>query len=186
MNLHQPSTVVSKFYVRYNGWDGSDSDRKEGWGNLESVGNWGFHSPKTNVSADHRHSKYLPSDGLIVYSTGLETANTEFTELYSLLGHKFEAWVERGQYIWLDGGLYRAKPSPHPTPEATARGNNQCIRTLAYGCITGSVFETARFLVVVRTAGVVGNPIPWRGQRIDAEYTRFNSGVKARASSRLI
>lgn len=67
-----------------------------------------------------------------------------------------------------------------------ARGNNQCMHTLAYGCITGSVFETARLLVVVREAAVAGNTIPWREQRIDAEYTHLNSGVKARTSSRLI
>lgn len=95
MTLLRPLTAVSKSYVRYNGWDGPDCDRKEGWGILESAGNWGL-PPARPMSQQNRILNISHLMALYYILWGLETANAEFTELYSLLGDKFEAWVQRG------------------------------------------------------------------------------------------
>lgn len=44
---------------------------------MESAGIWGLRPRKTNVSANHCHTEYSPADGITVYSTSPEGANTE-------------------------------------------------------------------------------------------------------------
>jgi hypothetical protein len=66
---------------------------------LESAGIWGLRPRKTNVSANHYYSKSFPANGLIVYSTSPEAANTESTKLYHPIGYHFDGLGAKGQHI---------------------------------------------------------------------------------------